>query len=449
MSHHDDDLDPLERLRAADPAAGVEPRDGFVDDVVASVDAAASDAAPVPLDASDPTSPAVADLATERARRRPRWIALVGAAASLAVVGAVGYGVGAATGGQPAPVAAPPITLGEGGVTEEAPMAGTPGIDSAVGGAKMSARDAMAYPGWSGRNEFHASGLSTESGTAAGYGYDARSRSNAETVNALAAALGLAGTAEVSAGAWVVGPNDGTGPTLTVGLDGTLSFSYYNPSVDPWVCDTPDAPCTPTGEPPAEQAAIDALRSLIAAAGDDPDAYEYEAPTYEGAVTRTAQAWPLLDGQRLDQAWWLELTADGVYSASGSLAELVPLGDYPIVSEQAAFERLSDPRFGAQLGVMPLAAEARADVAVGDQVSPDVPVTWEPPTEPPAVPAAGAIVSWPVHDVEIVEARLGFATQWQHDGSVLVVPAYAFTDAGGGIWSVIAVADESLDFASR
>jgi hypothetical protein len=74
---------------------------------------------------------------------------------------------------------------------------------------------------------------------------------------------------------------------------------------------------------------------------------------------------------------------------------------------------------------------------------------WVAPTEPPAAPTPGAEVSWPVNDVEIVEARLGLASQWQPDGSVLVVPAYEFTDADGGTWSVIAVADAKLDFAAE
>jgi hypothetical protein len=71
------------------------------------------------------------------------------------------------------------------------------------------------------------------------------------------------------------------------------------------------------------------------------------------------------------------------------------------------------------------------------------------PTEPPAAPVPGASVSWPVHEVEIVDARLGLATQWQADGSVVIVPAYAFTDTDGGTWSVIAVADDELDFSSE
>ena len=76
---HDERQDPLERLRAADPAAGVEPRDGFADEVIARATADA------PVEAAP-----VADLATERARRRPRWLPVAAVAASLVVVGGAG-----------------------------------------------------------------------------------------------------------------------------------------------------------------------------------------------------------------------------------------------------------------------------------------------------------------------------------------------------------------------
>ena len=72
-------------------------------------------------------------------------------------------------------------------------------------------------------------------------------------------------------------------------------------------------------------------------------------------MTRVAQAWPVVDGQRIDQAWSLELTDAGVSSAYGALAPIVGLGEYAVVSEQEGFERLSDPRFGAQMTIMPLA----------------------------------------------------------------------------------------------
>lgn len=448
---HDDELDPIERLRAADPAAGVEPSAGFADEVVARVAAEAQGAQEGEASEESPAAAApVADLAAERVRRRNRWLTAAAVAASVLIVGGAGYAIGATTTGSTdvAGGVAPPISLqsGVGGAPTEQ---GVPQRDAAGApeSSKMStgsgsATDRMLPWGY-GRNDFSASGLSTDEGTATAYAYDARSASNAETVGALAAALGVSGTPELKDGGWVVGPQDGTAASLWVGLDGTLGFSYWNPQLNPWQC-APDATvCEPTGTPPGEAAAIDALRSLISSTGRDPGAFEYASEVYEGSPTRTAQAWPLVDGQRTDQGWYLELAEDGVVNVSGSLAEAVQLGDYPIVSEQEAFERLSDPRFGAQVTAIPFAAQ-EAKAAEADQ-----PVEWVPPTEPPATPADGTTLSWPVNDVEIVDARLGLATHWQPDGSVLLVPAYEFTDAAGGTWSVIAVADTKLDFATE
>ncbi|WP_448005313.1 hypothetical protein [Agromyces bauzanensis] len=425
----DEQRDPIERLRAADPAAGLEPRDGFADEVVARA-------------ATDTSTTGVAtatDLGTERARRRPGWLQVAAVAASLVVVGAAGYGIGSATGSSTtvADGAAPPISLQSGadaGVGEQGMVEPSTGDLKTFG----TGASGLISPSGGGRNQFSASGLSTSEGTAVAYGFDARAASVADTIAALAAALGVEGTPELAYGSWTVGPQDGTGPAVGVSLDGTLGFWYSDPRVNPWHCVKVDEPCEPTGTPPDEDAAIDALRSLLASTGRDPAGYEFTSETWEGAVTRSAQAWPVVDGQRIDQAWSVELSNDGMFTASGALAELVPLGDYPVVSEQEAFERLSDPRFGAQVTTWPIALRD-APVSTTDE--------WVPPTEPPAAPTSGAAVSWPVNDVEIVEARLGLASQWQPDGSVLVVPAYEFTDADGGTWSVIAVAESKLDFA--
>jgi hypothetical protein len=430
----DEQRDPLERLRAADPAAGVEARDGFADEVIAQATA----------DSDTAGSGQVADLTAERTRRRPGWMQVAAAAAALVVVGAVGYGVGANAGGgggtNLAEGAAPPISLP--GPSDAATTEGGALPESATGDMMM-VPEPMTHPAFGGRNSFSASGLSAEAGTAAAYGYDARAASTADTVAELAAALGVEGTPQLVDGSWTVGPQDGTGPSLGVSLDGTLGFWYSDPSLNPWECPaSPDGSaeaCEPTGDLPSEQAAIDALRSLLASTGRDASAYEFTSETWEGAVTRTAQAWLVVDGQRVDQAWSVELSDEGIVSASGALAELVALGDYPVVSEQEAFERLSDPRFGPQMTIMP--AAARDDAVTTEE--------WVPPTEPPAAPEPGEAVSWPVNDIEIVEARLGLASQWQPDGSVLVVPAYEFTDPDGGTWSVIAVADSKLDFAGE
>ena len=244
-----------------------------------------------------------------------------------------------------------------------------------------------------GRNSFSSSGLSTATGTATGYGFDARAASNAADVAALAAAFGIEGTPELKDGAWIVGSQDGTTPSLSVGLDGLLSFSYSDPRIVPWPCvaDTePAQPCeqTGTGVVPTEDAAIDSIRSLIQAAGRDPEGFEYTSQTWEGSLTRTAQAWPVVDGQRIDQPWSIELASDGISTAYGALAGLVSLGDYDVVSEQQAFERLSDPRFGAQMTNLPIALR---EPAAGSPVA-DAPEEWVPPTEPPAAPTAGAPV---------------------------------------------------------
>ncbi|WP_438855063.1 hypothetical protein [Agromyces sp. M3QZ16-3] len=450
MGEREERRDPIDELRAADPADGVEPRAGFADEVVARAAAEvagaaspsiASSAATGSGDAAASAPPAVADLAAERTRRRPRWLPVAAVAASLLVVGAVGYGVGAAAGPSSnlADAAAPPISLqgpAGAGTTEGAAVA--PGAaDQRMTGAGASG---LSYPYGSGRNAFRASGLSTAGGTAAAYAFDAPAASDPATIAELARALGVDGEPVLADGAWTVGPQDGTAPTLWVSLDGTMSFSYSNPGLDPWVCEEGADVCEPSGDIPSEQVAIDALRGLLADAGRDPGSYEFSSETWEGAVTRTATAWPVVAGHRVDTGWSVEVTDDGLYSAYGALAELVPLGDYPVVSEQEAFERLSDPRFGAQMTIMPFAMREQA--SAGDEIA-----EWVPPTEPPAVPSPGTALSWPVNDVEIVEARLGLASQWQPDGSVLVVPAYQFTDADGGAWSVIAVADDALDFS--
>ncbi|GAA3872992.1 hypothetical protein GCM10022381_15010 [Leifsonia kafniensis] len=454
LSEHElNEHDLVARLRDADPAADLEPSAGFAENVVARTLAEPVAETAEPAVQSAP----VADLNSERVRRRPRWLPYVAVAASLALVGGAGFGIGAAT-GRPsitADGAALPISLQSGAGTNESssqdgavqsgavqPGMVQNGFDNASGSRSKMSSDSIS-PSWFGRNNFSASGLSTDAGTASTYTFDAHTASNAETITALAAALGVEGTAELKDGSWMVGPQDGTAPSLSVSLDGTLSFYFADNRINPWQCGDGTVACEPPATLPSEDAAIDALRSLITSAGGDPGAFEFTSETWDGAFTRTAQAWPVVDGKRLDQSWSVELTDAGVVSANGALASIVPLGDYPIVSEQDGFKRLSDPRFGAQMTAMPLAMRAQTDG--GPAASTD----WVPPTEPPTTPAAGTSLSWPVNMVDIVSARLGLASQWQPDGGVLVVPAYEFTDAEGGTWSVIAVDDSKLDFGTE
>lgn len=440
----DNELDPVARLRAADPAAGVEPRAGFADAVIAQA---------TEPGAATATEAPVADLAAARSRRGRIWRPLVAVAATVAIFGGAGIAIGQHSGGSVVAGAAP-ISLHGG--TSSGGAVTAPGIESQGGkvAAGSSAADRAFGYGF-GRNSFTASGLSTSTGTAASYAFDPRSASDVRTVAALAAALGLRQTPALKDGTWTVGPQDGTAPSLTVGLDGTLSFSFYDTRYTASCSKTDDGatpePCTPSRPLPSTDAAIAALRSLIANAGRDADTFQFEANAQEGALTQQAQAWPVVDGQRIDQPWSIELTADGIVSASGFLAPIVAVGDYPVVSAQQAFERLSDPRFGAQQSGIPIALRteggAAGSVAGSGAAIDTAPPSTAPSTEPPATPSAGTPLSWPVNRVHIVSARLGLASQWQPDGGVLIVPAYEFTDSDGGTWSVIAVADSKLNFS--
>lgn len=410
------------RLRAADPATGVAPAGGFVERVLA--DASAENPMPV------------TDLATEREKRRPRWLTVAAVAASMLVIGgAGGYGIAALGADRDGTLAAAPSTSssdgssvadGSGTVTEQGST-----VDPATG----STADSV-MPGW-GRNHFTSSGLSSQATTAAGYAFDPVAASNVDTIRRLAQGLGVDGEPELVDGAWRVGAQDGMGRSLWVNLDGILGFWYSDPALSPWACSGDGTECTPVGDMPSEEIAIDALRSIMTATGQDVSAFDFDSLTWEGATSRTAQAWRVVDGQRTDSQWSLEMSAAGVFSVSGGLASLVSLGEYPVVSAAEAFERLSDPRFGAQP-----AGPFYVDTASETE-------SWTPPTAPPTAPAAGSSIVWPVTEVNIVDARLGLATQMQPDGSTVLMPAYEFTDSDGGAWSVIAVAEEALDFSAE
>ena len=78
---------------------------------------------------------------------------------------------------------------------------------------------------------------------------------------------------------------------------------------------------------------------------------------------------------------------------------------------------------------------------------PGDPLPVGPPAGPPPAATPGSPVPWPVEDVAITGARLGPALYTAPSGTALVVPAYELSADDGRTWSVIAVAEESLDLA--
>ncbi len=457
-----DDNAAFDRLRAADPAAGVEPDLDKIHAVVAQ-------ATGVPLVPEIAVRP-FTERAERRHRTRTRWMQAAAAVAAIAVVGTGGYAVGGGFGGADgeAAVALPPISL-SGGDSDGATAEG----GAAAMSADKAAGRSMIYPGFGWRTVFSGQGLSTAGGSAAAYGFDASTVASAETAALVAAALGVSGEPRVEWGSWVVGPNDGSGPSVTLSGDGMASVSYYNPSRDAWLCQNGDAGAAEpadsaktldekaapmpdpqgsvceTGSTPTGDAAVAMARDALTAIGvdltdavvsvDDSGATATDLP---GAAYVSVTFSQVIDGQQTGVQYSVTLVGDGVQSLYATLGTLVDLGEYGIISAAEAVDRLNDPRFGGSGGIIAYGREiAAADAAVTVEPSQD-------PTVPPA-PQAGEAISWPVQQVTLTSARLGLAMVTLSTGGQALVPAYELSDAEGTTWSVIAVVDSQLDFATK
>lgn len=181
--------------------------------------------------------------------------------------------------------------------------------------------------------------------------------------------------------------------------------------------------------------ALPAAQDSGAESGAAPEAREdgpsvMGAPDESGSGAEADGVEPLTAAGDLDSATRLVFHAgvgltDTPRTAQVRTAEGESLGEYPVVSEEAAVERLGDPRFaGTRQG-------ARQAVPDGD-AGPS--------------PAPGGRIAWPVEDVTIVSAELTEVRYTLPDGAVLVVPAYDLADAAGSSWTVLAVDEEALDF---
>jgi hypothetical protein len=468
-----------DRVRAADPAASATPdlaaiaaKDETVRAHLGDSLGAATTTAPGALGDATGVTPSgeegTDELAIHRERKRRR-VPLLGAVAA-GVAGVLAFGVGGyalgnaagAGGTADASAANAPITLeGAAGAQGAGPEAAS---DSAALGADARA---SVMPGWfGGRTVFQASGLGADGTTAPAWAYDAAGVFSAESAARVAAALGVAGEPRQEYGAWTVGPNDGTGASVSLQPDGLASVSFNDPGKDPWACAVvavpepgveemqtdPQAGCgqKDLGAAPAPDAAISTSKDVLASLGLDPAAFEYTTESYDGEGKILAvSAAQVIEGQRTGNAWSLTYSGAGLSSLYGSLAPTVSIGDYAVVSPTAAVERLGDPRF-AGAGMI---AYGRSSTMVPlDDVASDI-ATIEPEAEmaPPTVPPTageGAAVSWPVRQVTITEARLGWAVHYQADGGAILVPSYELSDAEGSTWSVIAVADDELDFSA-
>jgi len=442
MSTSKRDGEAFARLRAADPAADLSPDHESLRHAVTA-------------------RAGVGDELAARRRRAPRALQVAAASAGALAIGVSGFALGggfagslvastSTTSSADAGAALPAISLG-GPRAGELAATGSPEIatppsapSKGIGGGERSmggAADAAYMPASWGRTVFSQSGLSTSGGAAVAYGYDAKSVISKETVRELARALGVDGDVRDDDGYLMVGSYESGKPNLSVYSDGLASFNYYDPSTDPWSCDSEgDGQCTERdlGDAIQGDEAVDAATELLVTLGLDPATFELEASDaamYGTTDYSSVAAYRVVDGQRTGDQWGVSFTGGGLQSVWGSLADLVELGEYDVVSPAEAVERLGDPRFGASSQAYPAGWMGPAVMRESTR------------SGTPSVPKPGAAFDWPVENVTIVTERLGLAQHFLADGSVVLVPTYELGAEDGRTWSVIAVTDAHLDFS--
>src|SRR5699024_2971684 len=110
---------------------------------------------------------------------------------------------------------------------ESPAVAQRPMAESDASGASDMAID----PGYGGRTAFTAQGLSDEAGSARAWAYDGAGTVSADTAARVAQVLGVDGEPRQEGG-WVVGPVDGSGPSLQIGSDGAATLWYHDPELN-------------------------------------------------------------------------------------------------------------------------------------------------------------------------------------------------------------------------
>ena len=340
-------------------------------------------------------------------------------------------------------------------------MPGAGVADSGMASDKMSA----IYPGWGNGNQIFAAadGVSTSSpGTATAYVISANGVVRLALAKTLANTFGVKGQpVDDGYGNITVGSNDGTGPQIWVANDALVTWSYYNPKFDPWAncvyapeaaasssgsTDPVPAPTTSCEEPtgPDADASQQQAEQILATLGVNKDDVDWET-SVQGPTT-SVSAWQLVSGMRSQLAWNLTFSDKGVQSAYGNAAGVTAVEGYPVVSPKDAVDRANDPQWRAfgptpDWGtVYPMASDVVTREANG---------TSSPSTPAPAPTKDGRpVVQVPLTTVTLSGGDTALVQYWQLDGTLLLLPGYRFTDADGGAWDVISVAESAVDFST-
>ena len=333
--------------------------------------------------------------------------------------------------------------------------------------AEASTSDLRIAP-WINYEYLPGEGLSTSGGRGAVYALE-RTGTPESVLGEIAQRYGVAGAVgqteyfDEQYPSYVVGPEDGSAPSITISWVGTGNWWFNNPDGFPQIIrDDADDFVEPRVEDslaPAESEARSLAGEAFAASGLEVAAEEIRVSVDE--YQTMASAYLQVDGVATALDWgiaWSAATGEIVW-AYGHAIEVVERGTFDTVSPVEAVERLSDWRwFGAagpdyQSGYSILAAESGVarDTMIAD---PDAPVSSpaEPtPIEPPVgepIPAEPEPLPEPVEPlpeplpepetvtVTVEDAEATLLLLWDAQGNAWLVPGYAMLQPEGW-WNAV------------
>jgi len=145
----------------------------------------------------------------------------------------------------------------------------------------------------------------------------------------------------------------------------------------------------------------------------------------------------VVDGMPTSLGWQILVGSAGVFQIDATVGEVSTWGSYALISPAAAVARLDDATFTGWSATMP--------GVDGENLMNDGPVATGSSDE---MAVSGSAVPWPITQVDVVAASLGWALD-NGSGTALLVPAYALTDALGHTTAVPALADSALVEVAR
>lgn len=197
-----------------------------------------------------------------------------------------------------------------------------------------------------------------------------------------------------------------------------------------------------SGKTPTPEQAVAAARDFLDGTGVVGADWTLAAPGWDDPDARTVS----VEGRPSDSTFQ-ELTVnvtvgpEGVISVWGVTGELTSLGDYPVISPVEAVERHGRREFSVDHGVLiPEDDPAATDGEATSQPYPEYEMPEPAPLEP------GMKIPLLIKDKAVTDAELVRGTMWTQTGGSLEVPVWKLLTGDGMHYSVLAVAEEAIDW---